>query len=171
LFLAEWGPAGPPPKAPPEARLAAMAGATAESWSERAQRVLAESRHHSGGARRAVVELLASQPCALSALEIEDALRAGNRRVGRASIYRILDELERLDLVQKVQVGQAMTRYEPVRGDVGHHHHLVCDSCGAVMPFTDPELERAIQKTSRRVPIDVAVHEIVLHGACEECRG
>ena len=147
-----------------------MSRVTAESWSERADRVLAESHRHSGGARRAVVDLLDSQPCALSAVEIEDALRAGKRRVARASIYRILDELERLDLVQKVDVGQAMARYEPVRGDSGHHHHLVCDSCGAVMPFTDPELERAIKKTSRRVPIDVAVHEIVLHGACEDCR-
>ena len=147
-----------------------MPPATAERWSERAQRVLAESHHHSGGARRAVVELLDSQRCALSALEIEDALRAGKRRVGRASVYRILDELERLDLVQKVQVGQAMVRYEPIRDEVDHHHHLVCDSCGVVMPFTDPELERAIKKTSRRVPIDVAVHEIVLHGACKDCR-
>lgn len=147
-----------------------MPRASAESWSERAQRVLAASNHHSGGARRAVVELLDSQPCALSALEIEDALRGGKRRVARASIYRILDELERLRLVQKVQVGQAMARYEPIRGEIGHHHHLVCDSCGSVMPFTDPELERVIKKTSRRVPIDVAVHEIVLHGACEDCR-
>ena len=154
----------------PGARLAAMPRTSAESWSERAQRVLAESHRHSGGARRAVVELLGSQSCAVSALEIEDALRTGKRRVARASIYRILDELERLQLVQKVEVGQAMARYEPLRGENGHHHHLVCDSCGAVMPFTDPELERAIKKTSRRVPIDVAVHEIVLHGACADCR-
>jgi Fur family ferric uptake transcriptional regulator len=147
-----------------------MPRAGTESWSERARRVLAESHRHSGGARRAVVELLDSQSCALSALEIEDALRTGRRRVARASIYRILDELERLELVQKVEVGQAMARYEPLRGGNGHHHHLVCDSCGAVMPFTDPELERAIKKTSRRVPIDVAVHEIVLHGACADCR-
>ena len=154
----------------PGARLAAMPRAGTESWSERAQRILAESHRHSGGARRAVVELLDSQSCALSALEIEDALRTGRRRVARASIYRILDELERLELVQKVEVGQAMARYEPLRGENGHHHHLVCDSCGAVMPFTDPELERAIKKTPRRVPIDVAVHEIVLHGACADCR-
>jgi Fur family ferric uptake transcriptional regulator len=69
-----------------------------------------------------------------------------------------------------VQVGQAMARYEPIRGDHEHHHHLVCDSCGMVMPFTDPDLERAIEKLSRRVPINVAEHEIVLHGACEDCR-
>src|SRR5437763_16896824 len=122
----KWPWRGPPLMPRPAARLAAMPRPSGESWSERAQRVLAASRHHSGGARRAVVELLDSQHCALSALEIEDALRGGERRVARASIYRILDDLERLQLVQKVHVGQAMARYEPIRGENGHHHHLVC---------------------------------------------
>jgi Fur family ferric uptake transcriptional regulator len=140
-------------------------------WAEHAQRVLAENNHHAGAARRALVELLDSQPCALSAVEIEDALRASRRPVARASIYRILDELERLHLVQKVQVGQAMTRYEPLRDGHGHHHHLVCDSCGTVVPFTDRALEKAIQNLSRRVPMRVAEHEIVLHGACRDCEG
>ena len=40
-------------------------------------------------------------------------------------------------LVQRVQVGQDMARYEPIRTGEGHHHHLVCDSCGTVTPFTD----------------------------------
>jgi Fur family transcriptional regulator, ferric uptake regulator len=146
-----------------------MSYRSAESWAARAQRVLAENKHHSGAARRALLELLDSQTCALSAIEIEDALRAAGRPVGRASIYRILDELERLHLVQKLQVGQAMARYEPIRSGTGHHHHLVCDSCGTVMPFTDTDLENAITKLSRRVPMRVAEHEIVLHGACRHC--
>ncbi len=146
-----------------------MTHGNSEGWANRAQRVLAENKHHTGGARRALLELLDSQACALSALEIEDALRRGKRRVGRASIYRILDELERLGLVQKVQVGQAMARYEPIRTGDGHHHHLVCDSCGTVIPFTDSELEHAIQNLSERVPMRVAEHEIVLHGACDDC--
>lgn len=142
-----------------------------ETWAERAQRQLADGRRHNGAARRALVELLEAQRCALSAVEIEDALRAGDRPVGRASIYRILDELERLHLVQRVQVGQAMARYEPVREGDGHHHHLVCDSCGTVMPFSDPDLERAIQGLSDRVPMRVDEHEIVLHGSCRDCDG
>jgi Fur family ferric uptake transcriptional regulator len=146
-----------------------MAHEHTDNWAERAQAVLAQNNHHTGAARRALLELLDSQTCALSAIEIEDALRAGDRPVGRASIYRILDELERLNLVQKVQIGQAMARYEPVRSGEGHHHHLVCDNCGAVMPFSDTELESAIEKLSRRVPMRVAEHEIVLHGACEDC--
>jgi Fur family ferric uptake transcriptional regulator len=139
-------------------------------WAAHAQQVLAEQGHHNGAARQALIELLDAQMCALSALEIEAELRASERPVGRASIYRILDELERLHLVQKLQVGQAMARYEPTRTGKGHHHHLVCDSCGTVMPFTDTGLEDAIRKLSRRVPIRVAEHEIVLHGACEDCR-
>ena len=146
-----------------------MAHTNTDSWAARAQQVLAQNNHHTGAARQALLELLDSQTCALSAIEIEDALRAGERPVGRASIYRILDELERLHLVQKLQIGQAMARYEPIRSGDGHHHHLVCDSCGTVMPFTDTDLENAIKKLSRRVPMHVAEHEIVLHGACQDC--
>src|ERR1700752_2211785 len=93
-------------------------------WETHAQEVLARSGHHTGQARRALLQLLASQPCALSAIEIEERLREGE--AARASIYRILDELERLRLVQRVKVGKEMTRYEPIRPGEGHHHHLVC---------------------------------------------
>jgi Fur family ferric uptake transcriptional regulator len=147
-----------------------MVAKATQGWADHAQRVLSESGHRSGGARRALLELLDAQTCALSAIEIEDVLRARKRRVARASVYRILDELEGLGLVHKVEVGQGMARYEPLRDGDGHHHHLVCDSCGLVMPFTDPQLERAIQRLSARVPIDVSEHEIVLRGACGECR-
>jgi Fur family ferric uptake transcriptional regulator len=138
-------------------------------WAAHAQQVLAQSGHHTGQARRSLLELLDSQQCALSAIEIEDALRAGRRPVARASIYRILDELERLRLVQRLQVGHDATRYEPIRTGEGHHHHLVCDSCGAVTPFTDEGLEDAIIQLSRRLPMRVAEHEIVLRGACSVC--
>ena len=83
-----------------------MARKDTESWAEHAQHVLAQTKHHTGAARQALLELLDTQACALSAIEIEDALRERERPIGRASIYRILDELERLHLVQKLQVGQ-----------------------------------------------------------------
>jgi Fur family transcriptional regulator, ferric uptake regulator len=139
------------------------------SWVQRAEATLAAAGHKRGGARRAVVELLDGQECALTAVEIEDALRGEQRRVSRASIYRILDELERLRLVQRVETGQAMVRYERVHDHEEHHHHLVCDECGLVMPFSDPALESAIETLSERVPLRVAEHEIVLHGSCSDC--
>jgi Fur family transcriptional regulator, ferric uptake regulator len=140
-----------------------------ESWAEHAQDVLVQTKHHTGAARQALLKLLDTQACALSAIEIEDALREREQPIGRASIYRILDELERLHLVQKLQVGHSMARYEPIRTGEGHHHHLVCDSCGTLTPFTDPNLETAIKNLSRRVPMRVQEHEILLHGACQDC--
>jgi Fur family ferric uptake transcriptional regulator len=141
-------------------------------WVERAEAALATAGHKRGGARRAVLELLDEETCALTALEIEDALRTRGkgRRVSRASVYRILDELERLRLLKRVETGQAMVRYERVSEHDEHHHHLVCDECGLVTPFSDVGLERAIDRLSKEVPLTVSEHEIVLHGACADCR-
>ena len=140
------------------------------AWVQSAEAELAAAGRKRGGARRAVLELLGGETCALSALEIEDALRGSHgRAVSRASVYRILDELERLGLVQRVEIGQAMVRYERACGQDEHHHHLVCDACGVVIPFSDPALERAITDLSERVPLVVSEHEIVLHGSCQDC--
>ncbi len=147
---------------------------TGNSWADRAERSLGDAGYRRGGARRAVLELLGGQPCALTAIEIEQALAVAGgdshpRRVSRASIYRILEELQRIGLVQRVATGQAMVRYEPVRPAEHHHHHLVCNDCGAITPFADPGLERTIRELSARVPLAVSDHEIVLRGRCRDC--
>ena len=146
-----------------------MATVPDRTWAERAAEQLTAAGYRRGGARVAVLEVLDTQECARTAYDIEAALREGGRAVGRASIYRVLDELEALGLVSRVQVGQGSARYEPSRAD-HHHHHLVCDRCGQVLPFHDDDLERAISALSGRVDFDVADHEIVLHGACSDCR-
>jgi len=141
----------------------------APTWADHAAERLAEAGFRRGGARAAVVELLDAQPCALSAYDIEQALRdTGDRAVARASVYRILDELEELKLVSRIDVGQGITRYEPIRPG-GHHHHMVCDACGTIVPFADDALERAIDRLAKRVTFAVDEHEIVLHGRCADC--
>ncbi len=139
-------------------------------WVEHAAERLAAAGYRRGGARKAVIELLTAQHCALSAFEIEDAMRDGDRPASRASIYRILDELERLKLVSKIEVGQGTVRYEAVHPGGDHHHHLVCDECGTVTPFEDDELERAIANIAGRVAFDVGEHDVVLRGLCGDCR-
>ena len=56
-----------------------------------------------------------------------------------------------------------------VEGDE-HHHHLVCDDCGKVEPFTDETLERALERAAGRLGYAMEQHEVVLRGACDDCR-
>jgi len=139
------------------------------TWAEHAERRLAEAGFRRGGARSAIIALLDAQECALSAYDIEDALR-GERGVARASVYRVLDDLVGLGLVTRIEVGQGTARYEAARPGGDHHHHMVCDRCGEVQPFADADLERAVDRLAHRVAVDVAEHEIVLHGSCAACR-
>src|SRR4051812_6843921 len=139
-------------------------------WSQQAVERLSGAGYRRGGARQAVIELLDEQPCALSALDIEDRLRERDgRRVGRASIYRVVDELVGLDLLSRVDVGDGVARYEPQRSHA-HHHHLVCDGCGRLEPFEDDALEPAIRGRGARVSFAASDHDVTLHGSCEACR-
>jgi Fur family ferric uptake transcriptional regulator len=143
---------------------------TAGVWSELAEARLADAGFRRGGARAAVIGLLDDQSCALSAYEIEAKLREDGRGVARASVYRVLDQLEGLGLLTKIEVGQGIARYEPNRPGTEHHHHMVCARCGGVIPFADPELEATIDRVAERVTFEVSEHEIVLHGACADCQ-
>jgi Fur family transcriptional regulator, ferric uptake regulator len=141
-----------------------------DGWADLAETRLTEAGFRRGGARAAVIGLLDEQSCALSAYEIEAKLREGGRTVARASVYRIVDELERLGVVTKLEVGQGIARYEPNRPGAAHHHHMVCARCGEVLPFADDELEATIDRVAERVTFEVDEHEIVLHGSCSDCR-
>jgi len=139
-------------------------------WTERTLRTLHEAGYRNGFARRAVVELLGRQDCCLTAQEIFDGLRDDGRPVGIASIYRVLDLLTEKGLLQRIDLGGGVARYEAVRGHEEHHHHLVCDDCGRVEAFADDELERALDRVERRTGYSVAGHDVVLRGSCAACR-
>jgi hypothetical protein len=62
---------------------------------------------------------LAAQDCALSPVEMAEALGRGQRGVSRASVCRILEELEHAELVARIEVGQGIVRYEPLRQGTG----------------------------------------------------
>jgi Fur family transcriptional regulator, ferric uptake regulator len=124
----------------------------------------------SGGARRLVVELLGEQHCCLSAQEIHDAVRARGGRVGIATVYRAFDGMDALGLVQRIDLGDGVARFEPAHAGGDHHHHLVCDDCGKVEPFEDTSLETAIERVADGRGYTVAAHDVVLRGACEDCR-
>src|SRR5919197_3282859 len=139
------------------------------SWANDALETLDRGGYRRGGARRAVVDLLGRQSCCLSAQEIFDSLRKARRPVGIASVYRALEALTELRLVKRVDAGDGIARYERAHADGDHHHHLVCRDCGKVEAFSDPRLERAIDRTADGLGYSVEEHEVVLVGACADC--
>jgi Fur family ferric uptake transcriptional regulator len=144
-----------------------------EQWAAHARAVLQHAGHHRGAARDTLIELLSRQDCALTALEIEDALRRGRRGqrpVGRASIYRVLELLHDHDLVNRLDLGDGIARYELAHSGGEHHHHLLCGSCGQLVPFHDLALERTIDRLSNRLGFDTTDHEVTLRGNCPDCR-
>jgi Fur family ferric uptake transcriptional regulator len=146
-----------------------MSAGEPTTWTQHVDEVLARAGLKHGGARQRVVDLLAREPCALSAVEIEDALRAQGKSTARASIYRVLDLLADHGLVERVSVGQGLSRFERTHPSGDHHHHLVCDQCGRLVAFDDAELEQAIDSLSERLGVRVEHHDVVLRGACERC--
>jgi len=139
------------------------------SWTDTTVAALRSRGFRSGGARLAVIELLGRQPCCLTAQEIFDELRAEGRRVGIASVYRVLEQLSKDGFVQRIDLGAGISRFEPIHSSGEHHHHLVCDDCGKVEAFADAELERALRRVEGRTGFSVAGHDVVLRGACSEC--
>jgi Fur family transcriptional regulator, ferric uptake regulator len=140
-------------------------------WSEHALAALQEAGYRRGGARTAVVEALAGHDCAVTALELDEELRRRKPAVGRASVYRALEQLERLGLLQRVEVSRGIAGYERVEADGEHHHHAICRECGRVLPFEDDSLERAIGNLSERISFEVTDHDVVLRGRCKRCAG
>jgi Fur family transcriptional regulator, ferric uptake regulator len=137
-----------------------------QSWSERALVALSEAGFRSGGGRRQVVELLGKQSCALTPLEIDGRLP----EVGRATVYRALEQLEGVGLIQRVDLGGDAAGYERVDPGGHHHHHIVCEHCGRVIAFEDDQLEKAIVTLAKRPDFKVSSHEVTLRGECARCR-
>jgi Fur family ferric uptake transcriptional regulator len=139
-----------------------------DAWIELVDEELRRAGYRSSLPRTAVIELIGRQPCVLGAQEIADQLRDGGQRVGVATVYRTLELLASLKLVQRLDVGGA-ARYEPALPGGEHHHHLVCDRCGQVTPFEDPAVERAIDRLADRLEYRVGDHDVILRGICPRC--
>jgi Fur family ferric uptake transcriptional regulator len=146
-----------------------MATRTDTGWAEHALATLQAAGHRRGGARTAVVEALSRHDCAVTALDLDDELRRRKPPVGRASVYRALEQLDELGLVRRVEVCRGTAGYERIEPDGHHHHHAICRDCGRMVPFEDSSLERAIGRLAESMDFDVTEHDVVLRGTCERC--
>jgi Fur family ferric uptake transcriptional regulator len=138
-------------------------------WTQHALETLDAAGHRRGGARTAVVEALAGHDCAVTALDLDDELRRRTPPVGRASVYRALEQLEQLGLVRRLEVARGTAGYERIEPDGHHHHHAICRTCGRMVPFEDSRLEQAIGRLCEDMDFEVTEHDVVLRGHCQSC--
>jgi Fur family ferric uptake transcriptional regulator len=142
----------------------------AVEWAEVAEAKLREHGHKASAPRSAVLESIGRQSCVVSAHDIADELKRRKHRVGIATVYRALEVLEELRLVQRLDLGGESARFEPAMPDGRHHHHhFVCRNCGEAIPFEDEALERAIDALGERLAASVDEHDVILKGRCPDC--
>lgn len=95
------------------------------------------------------------------------------------SVYRTLDLLVHLSMVDKFDFGDGRARYELAEGSSGvkHHHHLVCTGCGAILEYDDflEEELKLVKRTeeglSKRYGFKITGHVVQFYGICKRCIG
>jgi Fur family ferric uptake transcriptional regulator len=147
-----------------------MVTTTKLRWEDHARQELRRAGGRTGAAREAVIVHLAAQHCCLSAQELFEQLSAEGRAIGIASVYRVLEQLAGAKLLHRIDFGDGVARFEPAHPGGEHHHHLICGECGKVETFDDPGLERAVSRVAGSRDYTLDDHDVVLHGACGNCR-
>src|SRR6202171_1931629 len=105
------------------------------------------------GRRELVVQAIADKPGSFTPEALVDELRP--RGIGRATVYRALELLERLGMLTRMHLD---TCHGYTGGAEGHHHHLVCSSCNAVVPIDATGIESEIRKLADRLQFRVDTH-------------
>lgn len=128
-----------------------------------------EQRYTSG--RRAIVETLADAGRPLTTPQILQAARSSSM----SSTYRNLTVLCEAEVARRLSGADDVARFELAEDLSGHHHHLVCSSCGTMVDVdASPKLERVIAEAARQAAEDfnfeVAAHRIDFEGRCRVCR-
>jgi Fur family ferric uptake transcriptional regulator len=119
--------------------------------------------------RRAIITIIAKSSRALDAIEIYDLGRSEHPRLGLVTVYRTLEKLEQLGLVQRVHHPDGCNMY--LRAPQGHEHLLLCKICGQMEYFSGDDLSKLIEETSQRSGYQIQEHWLQLFGLCTNCQG
>ncbi len=143
---------------------------------EQVKRLLKEKGLKVTNQRLLVLEAIASCPDEhLTAEEIFELVKLSYPEIGLATVYRTIQLLNELKLIDKISFDDGFARYEMGNTRDGeqkhHHHHLICLKCGRVISFRDDLLEELEQKIACTAGFHVVDHEVKLYGYCEECGG
>jgi len=103
-------------------------------------------------------------------LSVDDLFRLVKRRradVGRTTIYRTLKLLQAAGLASEMQIdGQSRFEKEYNRQ---HHDHFICQGCGEIFEFSNPEIERIQEEVAAGIGFVIDGHRHQIYGRCSRC--
>jgi len=117
---------------------------------------------------RVLVGILSTSQHALGPVELYDLGRRQHPKLGLVTVYRTLDKLEELGLVQRVHQGNGCHMY--LRAIQGHQHLLLCTCCGKAEYFSGDELNELIAATARKSGFNIQGHWLQFDGLCAACQ-
>ena len=120
--------------------------------------------------RQIVLQVILDHPGEhLSAEKIYDILRGPESEIGLATVYRSLELLSDLGILQKMEFGDGCSRYEVNTTDPSqhHHHHLICTSCGKVLEFEDDLLDDLEHDIMEKSQFNILDHQVKFFGFCK----
>ena len=128
---------------------------------------LQDSGYRVTGPRRVIVELLAESERALGPIDVYDLGRTQYPGLGLVTVYRTLEKLEELGLVQRVHLPDGCHRY--MRATQGHQHLLLCTRCGRVVFFEGDDLHGLTARVGEKTGFSIQAHWLQLFGLCPQC--
>jgi Fe2+ or Zn2+ uptake regulation protein len=135
-----------------------------EFWLEQLQ----ENGYRLTAARRAVVETVAEAKHALTPIQVYDAARQHYPALGLVTVYRTLEKLEELHLIQRVHQPQGCQAF--LTASQGHQHLLICQQCGQATFFEGDDLTPLIEALATQTGFQIRDHWLQLFGLCRACQ-
>jgi Fur family ferric uptake transcriptional regulator len=134
---------------------------------------LAGEGYRPTGPRRTVVEEILRRRTPFTSAELWEAVQDSAPGVGRATVFRTLDLMGRLGVVQRIHRDAEDGRcHAYLACDDSHHHHLICNVCGRVTDFEEEhELDELVREIEQRTAFRVEGHRLELVGVCPQCQG
>lgn len=118
--------------------------------------------------RRAILKVISESDHPLTPLEIFDQARESEPNLGLVTVYRTIEKLEDLHLVDRIHnLGQCQAIF---RGTSGHQHLLTCTQCGVSVYFEGLEAEEQFQDIGINNRFKISGHWLQLYGLCQLCQ-
>src|SRR2546428_13964896 len=116
------------------------------------------------GPRRAVADLIAEYGGHFTAAELETVARGRRLGISRATLFRALDLLTELGVVERLDLPTGEHAYVPCAP--AHHHHVICSRCGRATDVEDSGVAEAVAEIARRRGYRIDSHTLAMFGGC-----